>query len=174
MPGGIGPLELVTPPLQPGLEFLAQHQRQERAEDVAPDRLVAPVEDRTGLQQRLTRPEPLLHHPEPLVLQRHLGGVQVGVRPQHPLAVVAGILGDLRLIDRKAGGVATAEVAAVALVADQRCSRSAATIAPRSAASLRASSSLKQTMYRRPSTHTSLTFKGEGSSPRARGGWTTR
>jgi hypothetical protein len=45
----IGPLELVAPLLQPGLEFLTQHQRQERAEDMTSDRLVTPVGDRTGL-----------------------------------------------------------------------------------------------------------------------------
>src|SRR5215813_957394 len=45
----IRPLELLTPPLQPGLQLLPQDQRQERAEDMAPDRLVTLVEDRTGL-----------------------------------------------------------------------------------------------------------------------------
>ena len=45
----IGPLELVAPLLQPGLEFLTQDQRQERAEHMTSDRLVTPVEDRAGL-----------------------------------------------------------------------------------------------------------------------------
>src|SRR5512147_1147043 len=39
----IRPLELLTPLLQPGLQLLTQHQRQERAEDMAPDRLWRPT-----------------------------------------------------------------------------------------------------------------------------------
>ncbi len=45
----IGPLERVTPLLQPGLQLLAQDQRQERAEHMTSDRLVTPVVDRPGL-----------------------------------------------------------------------------------------------------------------------------
>ena len=45
----IGPLQLVTPLLQTGLQLLTEHQRQERAEHMAPDRLVTLVEDRPGL-----------------------------------------------------------------------------------------------------------------------------
>ena len=116
----VGPLQLVASLLQPGPQLLTEHQRQERTEHMAPDRLVTLVLDRAGLEQRLARPEPVLHRPEPLVLQRHLGGVQLGVGAEHPLAVVAGVLGDLRLIDPEAGGVTAAELTAVALVADQR------------------------------------------------------
>ena len=45
----VRPLELVTPLLQAGLKLLTKDQRQERAEDMAPDRFVTPVVDRTGL-----------------------------------------------------------------------------------------------------------------------------
>src|SRR6266446_6748514 len=45
----IGPLQHVTPLLQPSLQLLTEHQRQERAEHVSPDRLVTLVEDRPGL-----------------------------------------------------------------------------------------------------------------------------
>src|SRR5208337_3666826 len=74
------------------------------AEHVAHDRRVAPVIDRTSPQQRLARAEPRLDHPQPLVLEGHLGGIQLGVSPQHPLAVVAGILRDLGLVDPEAAG----------------------------------------------------------------------
>src|SRR5512135_627496 len=114
----IGPLQLVAPLLQPGLEFLTQDQGQERAKDMTPDRLVTPVEDGAGLQQRLARAEPVLHHPQLFVLQRHLGRVEIGVGPQYPLAIVTGVLGDLRLIDAEVSGVTAAEVTAITLVAD--------------------------------------------------------
>src|SRR6516165_12500231 len=45
----IRPRELVPPRLQPRLEFLTQHQRQERTEYMTPDRLVTAVVDRTRL-----------------------------------------------------------------------------------------------------------------------------
>ena len=45
----IGPLQVVAPLLQSGLQLLTEHQRQERAKHVAPDRLVTLVEDRPGL-----------------------------------------------------------------------------------------------------------------------------
>src|SRR5512143_1267231 len=54
------------------------------------------------------------------VLPRHLGRVEIGVGPQHPLAVVASVLGDLRLIDPKVIGTTTTQVTTVALVTDQR------------------------------------------------------
>ena len=49
VPDHIGPLERVTPLLQPGLQLLTQDQRQELAEDMTSDRLVTPVVDRPGL-----------------------------------------------------------------------------------------------------------------------------
>jgi hypothetical protein len=49
----IGLLELVVPALQPGLEFLPQDQRQERAQHMTPNRLVTLVIDRSGLEHRL-------------------------------------------------------------------------------------------------------------------------
>src|SRR5512142_1284150 len=116
----IGPLQVMTPLLQPRLRLLAQHQRQERAEDMTPDRLVTLVVDRPGLQERLARPGPVLHHPQPLELQRHRGRIQIDVGAEHPLAVVAGLLGELRLVDLEMVGTRAAQVAAVAPVADQR------------------------------------------------------
>ena len=49
----IGPLQVVAPLLQSGLQLLAEHQRQERAEHVSPDRSIRRVVDRPGLSQRL-------------------------------------------------------------------------------------------------------------------------
>ena len=87
---------------------------------MAHDRRITMVIDRTSPQQRLVRAEPRLDHPQPLVLEGHLGGIQLGVRPQHPLAVVAGILGDLGLVDPEASRPGLAHVPPIALVADQR------------------------------------------------------
>jgi hypothetical protein len=62
----------------------------------------------------------VLHHPEPFVLQRHLSRIEIGVGAEHPLAVRAGVLGDLRFIDLEVRGATAAEVTAIALVAHQR------------------------------------------------------
>src|SRR5271165_4006069 len=115
----VSPLEVVPVPGQTSLQFLAQHQRQERAEHVAPDRLVALVVNRPSLQQRLARAEPGLHHPEPLELQCYPGRIQVGVGPEHPLAVVSSLLLYLGLVDLEVSRPCRTEVAAIALVAYQ-------------------------------------------------------
>ncbi len=61
----------------------------------------------------------LLHHPQLLVLQCHLGGSEVGVGAQHPLAVVARFAAHRLLVDDEALALAR-EVLAVAAVADER------------------------------------------------------
>ena len=59
--------------LDPPQQFLQQHQRQEAAEDMAADRLVAAVIDRPGLEHRLTTAERLFDHPKVFVAQRAIG-----------------------------------------------------------------------------------------------------
>src|SRR5947209_17093350 len=41
----IGPFQVVAPLSQPGLQLLTEYQRQERTEDMTPDRLITLVED---------------------------------------------------------------------------------------------------------------------------------
>ena len=68
----------------------------------------------------LTRANVRLHHPEPLVLQRHLGRIQLRVGAEYPLAVVASFVHDLGLVDLEVIRTTRVQIAAVALVADQR------------------------------------------------------
>src|ERR1019366_1964881 len=55
-------------------------------EHMPANRFVALVKDRPGIQQRFHRAEDILHHPQLLVLQRHLTRREIHVRRQHPPA----------------------------------------------------------------------------------------
>ena len=70
------------------VQLVHQQQRQEAAEDVSGDRRVQSVVDRSRLQQALRRAKQPLYIEKLLVLQGDLLSRQVGVGPQHPLAVV--------------------------------------------------------------------------------------
>src|ERR1022692_2916962 len=83
------------------------------------NRFVALVKDRPCIQQRFHRAEDILHHPQLLVLQRHLTRREIHVRRQHPLAVVARFLLDFVLVNSElfASG---AQVFAIPFVTHQR------------------------------------------------------
>ena len=100
-------------------ELGAQAQGEERAEDVAADRLVRAVVDRAGLEHRLHGAEDVLDHPQLLVGDGDVGSVEVEVGTQDPLAVEARLAGHLGGVDRDAAA-GQLEVLAEAAVADQR------------------------------------------------------
>src|SRR5215471_18350086 len=80
----VGPLVPLSPSGQPRLQFVTQEQRQERTEHVTTDRPVALMIDRPRFQKRLAGAKPMLHLPQLLELQRHLGRRQVRTRAQYP------------------------------------------------------------------------------------------
>ncbi|MBP7678128.1 MAG: hypothetical protein KBB14_17625, partial [Thermoanaerobaculia bacterium] len=100
------------------LKGLLQDERQVGTEDVAADRLVALVPDRSRREQRLHRPEHLFHGPEPLVGERHLGRRERGVRAQHPDSVVSRLSSDPVLVDGE-GLPRRPQVSPIAHVSDQ-------------------------------------------------------
>ena len=85
---------------------------------MATDGLVALVEDGARLENGLGIAEEGLDHPQLLVPERDIGGIQLGVGAEDPLPVEAGLLLHLRLIDREPAP--TRKVTPVALVADER------------------------------------------------------
>ena len=113
------PLQLVALLGKSVVEFLAQDQRQERAENVPPNRLVTFVKDGTCFQEGFRRTKHVLHHPKLLVFQRHIGRRQVGVGAKDPLAVVTGILLDLLFVNLELR-LGALEVFALAALANQR------------------------------------------------------
>ena len=95
----ICPFEPVACLIQAAIQFFAQHQSQETAEDMASNRLIHLVVDGPGFQDRLHIPENLLHLPELFVLESYGFGRQIPICPQHPFAIKTGIFIDLFLID---------------------------------------------------------------------------
>ena len=85
---------------------------------MAADSVIALVEDGSCLEQRFRRAEDLFHHPKLLVLQRNLGGGEIGVGAQHPLAIVTSFVAYFLFIDREALALGL-EILAIALVADE-------------------------------------------------------
>ena len=75
----VDPFEWVDRTRQAFLQCLAQHQGEEGAEHMAADGVIALVEDGPRLKQRFRRAEDLFHHPKLLVLQRDLGGREIGI-----------------------------------------------------------------------------------------------
>jgi hypothetical protein len=59
----------------------------------------------------------LLDHPQTLELQGQVGAGQLGVGAQHPGAVVAGLVFDLRFIDREVARAFDLQEAPIAFVA---------------------------------------------------------
>src|ERR1039457_2982348 len=169
IPDHVGPFQLPLLARQTVFQFLAQQQRQERAKYMPADRCVALVKNRPRIQQRFHRAEDIFDHPQLLVFQRHLARRQIHVRRQHPLAVVARFLLDFVLVNGELLAspwyfryplLPTSDLSPL-----PNASRSEATTASRSWRSFVALSSFTHTTYRRaPSTQTSFTFSGEGSS----------
>src|SRR5579864_4053808 len=85
------PFELATACRQTVRQFLAQHQGEEGAEDVAADAGIGFVEDRPGGEQRLCGFEGVLHGEEVAVSQDDLEGGDFRVGAQHEQAVEAGV-----------------------------------------------------------------------------------
>src|SRR3954464_9367552 len=102
------------------VQFLAEHERQERAEHVPPDRRVRRVVDRPRAHQRLGGPEQLLYPDEVAIAQHRLERRDAGVGAQHEDAVVTRLLGQLADVDLERSLAGAAQVVAVAGVADQR------------------------------------------------------
>ena len=96
----ICPFETVARLLQAPIQFLAQHQSQETAKNMAPDRLIH-ADGKMGRvsQNRLDIPENLLHLPQLLVLESHPLGRQIDGGLQDPFAVEPGIFLDLLRVD---------------------------------------------------------------------------
>ena len=105
---------------QPVHQFLAQHQGEKGAEDVAADGRIGSMKDRPCGQQRLSRKETLLHGQQVPVAQHHLQGSQLGIGAQHKQTVITSFSLDLRSIDGKALTRWLGKEAAVSSVADQR------------------------------------------------------
>ena len=113
------PLEIQFGRLQPVLQFLAQHQRQEAAEQVAADGGVAGVIDRPGFEDGLGGAEDLLHLPQLAVAHGHLEGGELAVGAQHIVAVELCLLGHLGLVEREVVVADHLQELAEAAVADQ-------------------------------------------------------
>src|SRR5208282_125368 len=89
------------------------------AEHVPADGVVNLVIDRTGLQQTLGRTEYRFHHPQLLVLQRHIRGVKRGVGAKHPHTVEALLVCKLGLVNREVLLPCGLQITSIALVAHQ-------------------------------------------------------
>src|SRR5579864_8228281 len=114
------PFELATACRQTVRQFLAQHQGEEGAEDVAADAGIGFVEDRPGGEQRLCGFEGVLHGEEVAVSQDDLEGGDFRIGAQHEQAVEAGVGLDLGQINDKAVALGRLEKTAEALVGDER------------------------------------------------------
>ena len=147
----LGPFQPMPRLLQAPVQLLAQHQGQKTAKHMPPDRLIALMNARTGLEQRLDLPEDLFDPPELLVFERHLGSGQRAVGPQHPFAVKTGLGLNFAPVDREAS-LAQLEVFAVAPIAQEalrgllEACLKALGMACRAKASLRACRLLEQTI----------------------------
>src|SRR5208337_717858 len=95
----ICPFEAVACLIQTAIQFLAQHQSKETAEDMASNRLIHLMVNGPCFQNRLHIPENLLNLPELFVLEGHNLGRQIHIRLQHPFAIKTGIFLDLFLVD---------------------------------------------------------------------------
>ena len=114
----ISPFQLMALGVQPLLQGLAQYQGEKGTEHVATDGLIALVKNGSGVEQGFRGTKELLDHPQLFVLKRHLGGVQVGIGAQHPLAIIARLGFYSFLIHDKTVALCF-EVLAVAFVTDQ-------------------------------------------------------
>ena len=112
------PFQLPDFLLKPVLQLLHEDQGEEAAKDMAPDGLVPFMENGTGVQHRLDRPERLFHHPELLVLERDLICFERGIDGEYPCAVIACLAGDLVPIDAD-GFFLHADIPALPLVPDE-------------------------------------------------------
>jgi hypothetical protein len=99
IPLDIRPFEAVACLLQAPIQFLAQHQSQETAKNMAANRLIHLMVYGPGYQNRLDIPENLLDLPQLLVFESHPVGRQIGGGLQDPFAVKPGIFLDLLRVD---------------------------------------------------------------------------